>query len=105
MDNKKKFVSIIWGYFTHMYAFPPEENYHLHILKVAKELGFSPVVIIKDDKREIENDPNFDKDIKVIYYKNIFQFLFLVLKFSFQRSLFYVNRTRQFFASIYFKIY
>ena len=91
MEKKKKFVSIIWGYFTHMYAFPLEESYHLHILKVAKELGFSPIVIIRDDKKEIENDPNFDKDIKVFYYKNIFQFIILIFKFSLQRSIFYVN--------------
>ncbi|MBP7250638.1 MAG: glycosyltransferase [Aliarcobacter sp.] len=88
---KKIFVSIIWGYSTHMYDFSPEENYHLHILKEAKSLGFSTVVIIKDDLKNIERDPNFDKDTKVFYYRNIFQFLFLLIKFSITNSLFYVN--------------
>lgn len=88
---KTKFISIIWGYFSHLYDLAPEENYHLHVLKVAKELGFSLVIIIRDNKRQVENDPNFDKDIKVIYYKNIFQFLFLICKFTLQNSIFYVN--------------
>lgn len=90
-NNNKKIVSIIWGYSKHMYNFAPEENYHLHLLKVAKDLGFETYVIVKGNKENMENDPNFDKDIKVIDYKNIFQFLFLIIKFSWQKSLFYVN--------------
>ena len=88
---KKYFVSIIWGYSEHMFGFAPEENYHLHILKIAKELGFKPVAIIKDSNKAIEKDPNFDKNILVIYYKNFFQFLFLIIKFSLKNSVFYVN--------------
>ncbi len=89
--KNKKVVSIIWGYSKHMYGFSPEENYHLHFLKVARDLGFKTYVIVKGSKENIENDPNFDKTIEVIDYKNILQFLFLVLKFSVQNSLFYVN--------------
>ncbi len=89
--KNKKIVSIIWGYSKHMYAFSPEENYHLHFLKVAKELGFKTYAIVKGSKENIEGDPNFDTDICVIDYKNIFQFLFLIIKFSFQNTLFYVN--------------
>jgi len=89
MSNK--FVSIIWGYSTHMYGFAPEENYHLHALKIAKELGFEPWAIVKGSKENMEKDPNFDKEIRVINYNNFFQFIFYVLKFSFQNSLFYVN--------------
>ncbi len=90
-NKNKKVVSIIWGYHTHMYNLAPEENYHLHFLKVAKESGFKPYAIVKGSKENMENDPNFDKDIEVIDYKNIFQFLFLIIKFSFQNTLFYVN--------------
>lgn len=89
--KNKKFVSIIWGYSTHMYGFAPEENYHLHALKVAKNMGFKPYAIVKGNKENILNDPHFDTDIEVIDYKNDFQFFFYVLKFSFQNSLFYVN--------------
>lgn len=89
--KNKKIVSIIWGYSKHMYGFSPEENYHLHFLKVAKNLGFKTYAIVKGSKINMENDPNFDKDMEVIDYKNIFQFLFLVSKFSVQNSLFYVN--------------
>ena len=90
-NKKQKVVSIIWGYHTHMYNFAPEENYHLHFLKVAKESGFKPYAIVKGNKENMENDPNFDKDIEVIDYKNIFQFIFLIIKFLLQNSLFYVN--------------
>jgi glycosyltransferase involved in cell wall biosynthesis len=89
--KSKKFVSIIWGYSTHMYGFAPEENYHLHALKVAKDLGFKPYAIVKGSKKNILNDPHFDTDIEVIDYKNNFQFFFHVIKLSFQNSLFYVN--------------
>lgn len=89
--NNKKIVSIIWGYSKHMYGFAPEENYHLNFLKVAKNLGFETYAIVRGSKENMESDPNFDKDIKVIDYKNIFQFLLLIIKFSWQNSLFYVN--------------
>ncbi len=89
--KNKKFISIIWGYHEHIYSFAPEENYHLHILKVAKELGFDPYMILRHQENIIEKDPNFDKDIKVIYYKNIYQFIYLIIKFSIQKSIFYVN--------------
>jgi glycosyltransferase involved in cell wall biosynthesis len=87
----KKFISIIWGYSTHMYGFAPEENYHLHALKVAKELGYKPYVIIKGSRENMINDPHFDSGITVIEYQNFFQFLKEVLTFSFQGALFYVN--------------
>lgn len=87
----KKFVSIIWGYPRHMYGFAPEENYHLHALKVAKDLGFKPYAIVMGNKENMTNDPNFDEDINVIDYKNLIQFFLQVLKFSFQNSVFYVN--------------
>ncbi len=89
--KQKKFVSIIWGYSTHMYAFAPEENYHLHILKVAKDIGFKPYVIVRGSKENMVRDPNFDPDIQVIDYKNNFQFFLHVIKFSLQNSTFYVN--------------
>lgn len=85
----KKFISIIWGYSRNMYFFSPEENYHLHALKVAKSLGYSPVVLIKQVNGDIQNDPNFDKDIEVWEYKNLFNYLWQILKN--RKQLFYVN--------------
>ncbi len=89
--KNKKFVSIIWGYSTHMYGFAPEENYHLHALKIAKELGYEPYVIVKGSRENMIKDPHFDTDIQVIDYRNPFQFFIEVLKLSFEGSLFYVN--------------
>jgi len=74
-----------------MYSFAPEENYHLHALLVAKQMGFSPCAIVRDDKSKMEADPHFDKDIEVIDYKNVFQFFYHVLRLSFKGTLFYVN--------------
>ena len=92
MPNASKiFVSIIWGYSPNMYSFSPEENYHLHILKVAKETGFKPVVIIKNGKGLMEKDPNFDPETEVLDYENFFFFIFNIIRLSFQGSIFYVN--------------
>jgi glycosyltransferase involved in cell wall biosynthesis len=90
MQNKT-FVSIIWGYHKYFYNFTKEEHYHIHALKVAKDMGYEVVVILKGEKNIIENDPIFDKEIKVIYYKNIFNYLFHLIKYSLKDSIFYVN--------------
>lgn len=89
--KNKKFISIIWGYSTHMHGFAPEENYHLHTLKVAKELGYKTYAIVKGNKENMMNDPHFDSDITVIDYRNAIQFFAHIIKFSFQGALFYVN--------------
>lgn len=90
-QQTKYLVSIIWGYSTHMYKFAPEENYHLHVLNIAKEVGYIPVVIIRQTERNIENDPCFDKNIKVINYKNIFNYFFQIIKYSCKGAVFYIN--------------
>jgi glycosyltransferase involved in cell wall biosynthesis len=89
--KNKKFISIIWVYSKEMYGLSTEENYNLHILKIAKETGYSPYVIIRGGKEVMENDPNLDPDIKIIDYKNIFYYIFNILRFSIQNSVFYVN--------------
>jgi glycosyltransferase involved in cell wall biosynthesis len=92
MKNKsRKFVSIVWSYHKHMQDMATEESYHLHILKVAKECGLKPHIILKEGKEFLENDLNLDKDIVIDDYKNLFNFLFLIIKFSIQNSIFYVN--------------
>ncbi len=91
MQKPSYFVSIIWGYSTHMYGFAPEENYHLHMLLEAQKAGFTPVALVHKSKESIEADPHFNPAITVIAYKNIWHFLFQVLKFSFKNSVFYVN--------------
>lgn len=88
---KKYFVSIIWSFPQYFHNFAKEEHYHIHVLSVAKEMGFQPVAIIKNDKGVIESDPLFDSDIKVIYYKNPLQYIFLLCKFSLKGAIFYVN--------------
>ena len=90
-NTGKYFVSIIWGYFAHMYDFAPEENYHLHALKVAKEMGYTPVVLIRQSPGDIEKDPLFDPTTIVINYKNFAQYIFYILKFSVKGAVFYVN--------------
>ncbi len=87
--KQKKFVAVIWGYSPSMYTIAPKENYHLHILEVAKRLGFKPYAIVWNSKAAMENDPHFDKDITVIDYKNAFQYIATLLTFSFQGALFY----------------
>jgi len=90
--NKNKiFVSIIWGYPKYFCDFAIEEHYHMHALKIAKELGYKVVVIIQNEPGIIENDPQLDKDIEIIYYSNIFNYLYQIIKYSVKSSVFYVN--------------
>lgn len=94
MSNKKYFVSFIHGYFHNLHQFSAEENYHLHALKVAKDMGYKPIFILRGnetDKNEMETDPHFDPAIKIIMYKNFFHFLYQIIKYSAKSSVFYVN--------------
>ena len=89
--KKKYFVSIIWGFAEYFYDFAKEEHYHMHVLSIAKEMGFQPVVIIKNKKGVIEADPLFNSDTKIIYYKNFIQYIFLLCRYSLKGAVFYVN--------------
>ena len=73
MSNKKDkiFVSIIWGYKKYFYNFAIEEHYHMHVLKIAKDLRYKVVVLIMSEPSIIENDPLFDKETKIIYYMSL----------------------------------
>lgn len=89
--NNKYFVSIIWGYPKYLYNFTKEEHYHMHALKIAKDLGYKVIVIIQNEPGIIENDPLFDKDTEVIYYSNIFNYIYQIAKYSLKDSIFYVT--------------
>ncbi len=89
MSQPKYFVSVIWGYSRQMYDFAPEENYHLQALKVAKSLGYQPIALIRQGPGNMQNDPRFDPDIKVVDYKNFWNFFWQLFKY--RRALFYVN--------------
>ena len=92
MKNKKQiFVSIIWGYPAHFPKLVLEENCLLHVLNVALEQDMEVYIIGKNNKKIIESDPNLDPRIKVIDYKNFFNYLFQIIKFSLKNSIFYVN--------------
>lgn len=67
--TRTPFVSIIWGYHAQLFNFTPVENYHLHALKIAKELGYTPEVYLIAPRVAIENDPNFDPDITVTHHR------------------------------------
>lgn len=89
--KKKYFVSIIWSFPQYFHNFAKEEHYHIHVLSVAKDMSFQPVVIIKNEKGVIESDSLFDSDTKIIYYKNPVQYIFLLCKYSLSGAIFYVN--------------
>ncbi len=81
MKELKYFILIIKGYSKDMYTLSPEEKYHLHILSVAQKMNFTPIVFICKGKDIIENDPDFDKTIQVIEYRNVFRFLYKIIPF------------------------
>ena len=76
----KKFISIICWYHKQIFSFTKEQNYHMLPLKAMKEEWYECTIFSIDASVKIEDDPNFIKWIKVIYYKNIFQYLKFLLK-------------------------
>lgn len=89
--RKKYFVSFIIGYFPALHSFAPYQNYYLYPSILAQELAYTPIILIKEGQEHLYADPNLPKDILVIEYKNIFQFIFLLIKYSLLRSIFYIN--------------
>lgn len=89
--KNKYFVSIIWGYQEYFYNFAKEEHYHMHVLSIAKEMGYEVVVIINNTKGIIEKDPLFPRDVKVIYYNSLLNYFYNLIKYSLRGAVFYVN--------------
>lgn len=71
----KKFISIIWGYHRQIFTFPKEQHYHLLPLLAMLEEGYECEVCALDPEVRIEDDPQWDKRIRVFYSKNIWQYL------------------------------
>ena len=74
-----------------MYQFAKEENYHFHVLDIARQMGYKLVVLIRQGQGLIQKDPLFKDDITVIDYKNIFHYLYQVIRFTLKGAIFYVN--------------
>lgn len=89
--KKKYFISIFWGYYRYFHELANGENYHLHILKIALEEGYEIKIIARADVGIIKSDPNFDPRIEVIEYKNIFNYIANIIKYSLAGAVFYVN--------------
>ena len=91
--KKKYFISLIDGYIQGFYSFTPSENYHLHTFKISKELGYKNIAIVKGGYEIMKNDPNLDKEILILDYKNIFNYIYLIFKYSIKgiNSVFYFN--------------
>ena len=75
MKKTKKFISIIWWYHKQIFSFEKEQNYHMMPLEAMKEQGYECEIFAINSQVKIEDDPNFISWVKVIYYKNIFQYL------------------------------
>ncbi|NRH20790.1 glycosyltransferase [Candidatus Gracilibacteria bacterium] len=78
--QKKKFISIIWGYHKQIFTFDRKENYHILPLEAMREEGFECEIFSIDSSVVIENDPNFIEGVKVIYYKSFIQYLLFLWK-------------------------
>lgn len=78
--ENKKFISIIWGYHKQIYFFEKEQNYHMLPIDSMKEKWFNCEILAINSHVKIEDDPNFIKWTKVIYYKNIFHYLYYLYK-------------------------
>lgn len=104
LNNKTKnkyFINFIQDYFKSLQGFSLVENYHLHTFLVAKEAGYNKLItIIKGGEDILRSDPNlkvlqekYNINLKIIPYKNIFNFIYQILKYSlkFSCSTFYTN--------------
>lgn len=99
--KNKYFINFIQDYFKSLHGFSLVENYYLHTFLVAKEAGYNNLItIIKGGEDILKTDPNlkvlqekYNINLKVIPYKNIFNFIYQILKYSlkFSRSTFYTN--------------
>lgn len=78
--QKKKFISIIWGYHKQIFSFDKKQNYHMLPLEAMQEEGFECEIFAIDSQVRIEDDPNFVKWIKVIYCKGLIDYLIYLLK-------------------------
>lgn len=72
---KRKFISVIRWYHKQIFSFEKEQNYHMLPLEVMHEEWYTCELFAINAGVKIEEDPNFVKWVKVIYYKNIFQYL------------------------------
>jgi len=78
--KNKKFISIIWWYHKQIFNFENEQNYHIFPIEVMKEEWYDCEIFAIDSKVKIEDDPNFIKWTKVIYYKNFLWYLIYLFK-------------------------
>lgn len=89
--GEKYFVTFIIGYFKALHSFSIFQNYYLYPAILAQMAGFKTVVIVKEGVDLLKEDPHFNGNVIVIEYKNIFQFIFLLVRFCFKNSVFYIN--------------
>lgn len=106
-QRDRYFITFIIGYFKALHSFSVFQNYYLYPAVLAKSVGFKSVIIIKEGTDLLKSDPHFEKDIIVIEYKNIFQFMCILTKFSFKNSVFYINNhnIRSYIALIFTGIF
>ena len=77
---KKKFISIIWWYHHQIFWFHKEQNYHMLPIEVMKEHWYDCEIFSIGNTVDISADPNFIQETKIIYYKNLIQFLCYIRK-------------------------
>lgn len=80
MDNKKKFISVIWWYHKQIFSFHQEQNYHMIPFQVMMDEWYECELFAINSQVNIQEDPNFVDGITIIYYKNIFSYIYYLLK-------------------------
>ncbi len=105
--KNKYFVSFVIGYFPALHKFAIFQNYYLYPSVVAKEIGYTPVILIKEGESDLYADPNLPKDIVIVEYKNFAHFISVLTKYSLLRSFFYINNHQplSYFALIFTKLF
>ncbi len=78
--KNKKFISVIWWYHKQIFSFDKDQNYHMNPLQIMKDEGYKCEIFAIDSQVKIEDDPNFIEWVNIIYYKNIFSYIWYLFK-------------------------
>lgn len=85
----KKFISIVWGYHKQIFSFEKEQNYHMLPIEAMNDEWYECEIFAIDSWVLIEDDPNFIKWTKVIYYNWFLNYLIYLL--NNRKNLIYSN--------------
>lgn len=69
----KKFISIHAWWHTTLFLMDKQSHYFFWPCRAMQELGYEVEILVLNSNVKVEDDPNYDKSMKVIYFSNPFK--------------------------------